>query len=79
VKRNAAQLKYQRERRKKARAEGLCAVCCIRKPQEGYANCDKCRGVGQVATPAHPYCIDCLAYHPRRKHIARWRRLWRAA
>ena len=34
----------QKKRRTMAREQGLCLMCCKRKPMVGYSCCDKCYG-----------------------------------
>lgn len=61
---NAARLKYQRKRRAEARAKGMCAVCCTRKPDPPYSNCFSCRqGTSRGIPPTKPFCLKCLAFH----------------
>ena len=40
--RRAVVRESQKRRRAKAAEDGLCEICCIRKPEKGYHTCREC-------------------------------------
>ena len=57
---------YQSKRRREARANGLCGVCCVRPSPEAY-RCEHCKTKqkGQTmynAPREDEFCVDCQAH-----------------
>ena len=61
---------YQRQRRREARANGLCGVCCVRPSPNAY-RCEHCKtkqkeqpayNTYEDRAPADSFCIDCQAH-----------------
>jgi len=58
------------EKRARARQEGMCGTCCIRRPSEGRKTCDTCIGtvnrISQRARFGPVWCTDCQTSYGHR-------------